>query len=73
MDAEFFFETSDFDGGAFFADEEAESQTAGAVGFAACQDKQDFAAAVGDEAFDAVEEPLALLVLIDVGGGFDGL
>ena len=63
VDAEFVFESADVDGGAPVADEQAQAQSAGAVGLAASEDEQDFAAAVGDEAFDAVEEPVAVFIL----------
>ena len=49
----------------------AEAASVAELGLGAGEDEQDFAAAVGDEALDAVDAPDAVLVLIS--GSLDGL
>ena len=71
VNAELVFQPADVHGRARFADEQAQAETAAAIGLAAGQHEQDFAAAVGDEPLDAVQEPVALVVL--EGFEFDGL
>ncbi len=71
VDAELVFEPADVDGRAGLAQKQTQAHSAAAVGLASCQHQEHVAAAVRDEPLHAVEEPVALAVLI--GSQLDGL
>ena len=67
VDAELVLETADLDPRPLLDEQAAQAPPVGEFGLGAGEHQQDFAAAVGDEALDAVDVPLAFGVLIADG------